>query len=174
LSAVCLAAVGPGGLTGRMTTRASNEGLALGPSGARRKVPRSVRRGSGAGRALRRVPGSRRRSGCARLVGDDVVGEQGSQRIGVVHGLEGAGPRVPTRPGAQLRGPPKPPPQPSSSITEGERATLTGRSGKVRRSGVAEWVPSCQILLVPTRRAERFWPPRTNRRAERPPTPRES
>ena len=47
-------------------------------------------------------------------------------------------------------------------------------AGKVRRSGVAEWVPSCQILWLPTRRVERFWPPRTNRRAERPPTPRES
>jgi hypothetical protein len=64
--------------------------------------------------------------------------------------------------------PPEAPSAPSSSITEGELAT-PNRASQERYGdrGVAEWVTFCQILLLPTRRAERFWPPRTDRRAER-------
>jgi hypothetical protein len=97
------------------------------------------------------------------------------RRIGVVLRL-----RTKQDPGS-LQGPGPDDAAPRSPLRNRHHLPLTvnrqhqpGRSGKLRRSRVADWVTACQILRYPTRRADRFWPPRTDRRTERAsPSPRD-
>jgi len=144
-----------------------------GPSLGGHPCHRSVRRGSGAGRAPRRVPGSRRRSGCG-----PVGGRRSRRRTRFAADRSGPCARKEQDPGS-LQGPGPNYAAPRSPLRNSHppspRVNRQHQTGR-RRKGTAfggRGVGAVLSDFVVTDSARReVLAPRTNRRAERPPTPR--